>query len=158
MASKLAVWTSRYSNRGLARSGLVVVGITRWRPRFPLAYKVKANLSILAPSAKMLTEARAGNLTPRAFRAQYVRQLERVGVQNTLAALRQLQGKSKGLALVCYENVGAGERCHRRYLAAWLKVRAGLDVPELPDLAGPPAHFRPSKRSRQLNLFPVEEP
>ena len=157
MAPKLAVFTSRYANAGLAASAFVHVGITRYPPRFPLGYELKVNLVVLAPSAAMLAQARAGRLSARAFKAQYVRQLEKFGAENILAALRQLQGKSKGIVLLCYEDVHAGERCHRRYLADWLKARAGLDVPELHDLGGPPPGPRAAKRSRQFDLFPTDQ-
>src|SRR5262245_39057058 len=101
MAPKLAIYTSRYANPSLERSGLVLVGITRWPPRFKLRYELKMNLTILAPTAQMLAQARSGEFIPRRFKALYLHQLERVGVDRILAALRQLQGKARGVALLC---------------------------------------------------------
>lgn len=37
----------------------------------------------------------------------------------------------KPLVLMCYEDVQAGEICHRRWLAEWFKTRYNIDVPEL---------------------------
>lgn len=37
----------------------------------------------------------------------------------------------KPLVLMCYEDVLAGEVCHRRWLAEWFKTRYDLEVPEL---------------------------
>src|SRR5262245_40876784 len=116
MASRLVVWTSRYANQSLARSRLVAVGITRWLPRFKLPYELKTDLTALAPTAAMLTQARSGKLSPREFRTHYLCQLERIGAERIVAALRHLQGEAPGVVLLCYEDVTAGEQCHRRYL------------------------------------------
>jgi hypothetical protein len=35
------------------------------------------------------------------------------------------------LCLLCYEDVHAGEECHRRWLAEWLDDRYGIEVPEV---------------------------
>src|SRR5262245_31563894 len=153
MAPRLAVWTSRYSNKALARSGLVCVGITRWRPRFKLTYELKMNLTILAPSASMLAQGRAGHISSRQFKARYLAQLDSVGVDRIRAALQQLQGKARGIALLCYEDVRAGERCHRRYLADWLKSRAGLEIPELPESESLARPRCAPQRPRQLDLY-----
>ena len=37
----------------------------------------------------------------------------------------------KPLVLMCYEDVLAGEICHRLWLAEWFKTRYNIDVPEL---------------------------
>ena len=53
------------------------------------------------------------------------------------AILARLEGVSGGLPVVtlCYEDVHAGQLCHRRYLADWLEEKARITVPELgPDM------------------------
>jgi uncharacterized protein (DUF488 family) len=35
------------------------------------------------------------------------------------------------IVLLCYENVLAGEECHRRWFASWFKELTHVDVPEL---------------------------
>jgi hypothetical protein len=37
----------------------------------------------------------------------------------------------KPLVLMCYEDVHAGEVCHRRWLAEWFRTRYNVDVPEI---------------------------
>lgn len=139
MDTQLRIFTSRYANEDLAASGLVCVGITAFPPRFKLNYSIRANFRLLAPTPAMLARARSGTLTPKAFEAQYERLLERVGVERILTTLRQFQGDAPGVALICYEDVDAGERCHRRMLAAWLQRKAGLTVPEYTAAALPVA-------------------
>jgi len=109
---------------------LVPVGVTRYPPRFPLAYSLKTNLLDLAPTAAMLKAAKGGTLTPKQFDVLYIKQLEAVGIQRILSDLRRLQGRRRGVALLCYEDVHAGQTCHRRSLAAWLQRKAGIKVDE----------------------------
>ena len=156
MTNQLTVYTSRYSNKNLAGSGLVCVGISAYWPRFKLTFKLSLNLRVLAPTPAMLAKARSGQLTQRQFRAEYERLLDRIGADHILRSLRHLQGDAPGLALLCYEDVIQGETCHRRMLAGWLKRKAGIDVPELPPPGGSVPRPRPSKRS-QLDLFPRKE-
>jgi hypothetical protein len=35
------------------------------------------------------------------------------------------------VVMLCFENVLAGERCHRRYVAEFIEQNTGLVVPEL---------------------------
>jgi hypothetical protein len=39
---------------------------------------------------------------------------------------------SQALCVLCFEDVHAGEQCHRRWFASWFEERHGLVVPELP--------------------------
>jgi site-specific DNA recombinase len=124
----LRLYTSYYANKDLAASGLVCVGITRFPPRFPLAFTLKTNLVDLAPSAALLSQARSGTLSAKQFEIRYIAQLERVGIKTILTTLRRLQGRRAGVALLCFER--AGTPCHRRTLAAWLQRKGGLTVDE----------------------------
>jgi hypothetical protein len=127
------VLTARYANPNIAASGLVAVGITRYPPRFPLSYALKANLYDLAPSPALLARGRAGTLAPGAFDAMFEQQLDLLGATEIIRQLAAIQGSTDGVVLLCYEDVTQGESCHRRMLAAWLKDKAGLFVPELED-------------------------
>ena len=40
------------------------------------------------------------------------------------------------LCLLCFDDVHAGEECHRRWFASWFERRFGIDVPELPPPSG----------------------
>lgn len=126
------IFTGRYSNPNVPASGLIPVGITRYPPRFRLAYELKATLYDLAPTAAMLTRWKQGT-TIEAFLAEYEAQLEQVGIEQILGQLVAMQGVARGIVLLCYEDVAAGESCHRRMLAEWLKRRVGIVAPELPD-------------------------
>jgi hypothetical protein len=42
------------------------------------------------------------------------------------------QHEGKKLVLLCFEDVYAGEICHRRWFADWFEERFGIEVPELP--------------------------
>jgi uncharacterized protein YeaO (DUF488 family) len=128
----LHLLTARYSNPFLAGSGLVSVGITRYPPRFPLAYELKANLYDLAPSASLLARAKKG-LPREEFLQEYEHHLDRVGLQNILRQLAALQGDACGLVLLCYEDLRSGESCHRTILADWLKRVGGITAMELID-------------------------
>jgi len=118
---------------------LVPLGITRYRPRFPLPYTLKANLLDLAPSAALLAQSKRGTVTPKRFDAEYLRRLERVGETEILRQLASAQGTAAGVILLCFENVVAGERCHRRTLADWLQRKTGLAVDEYTTAALPVA-------------------
>lgn len=139
MAHSLRIFTGRYSDPAIAGAGLVPLGITRYRPRFPLPYALKANVSALAPSAALLARAKSGAVTPAQFDAEYVRGLERVGTAEILRQLASLQGTAAGVILLCFENVLIGERCHRLTLASWLERRAGIKVDEFTTPALPRA-------------------
>ena len=128
MAHPLNVYTGRYGDKAIAGSGLVPIGITRYPPRFALPHALKANIMLLAPSAALLARARRGKVTPKQFEAEYIDQLEKVGVEAILRILRAAQGRSRGVILLCYEP--AGSPCHRRQLASWIETKGGIMVPE----------------------------
>ena len=62
------------------------------------------------------------------------RQRVEVHAQTIVARLAELARQHPGEALVvlCFENVHAGEVCHRRWFAEWFEERFGIQVPELP--------------------------
>lgn len=132
MNEHLRLFTGRYSNPNIIGSGLMVVGITRYPPRFRLAYELKANLYDLAPSAALLAKAKDG-LRQEDFLAEYERQLARLGLEDILKQIVGLQGGARGVVLCCYEDVTSGQVCHRTMLADWMKRIGGIVVLELPD-------------------------
>ncbi len=121
----MRLYTSRWANKELADLECQPVGISRGVPRFRTGYRYKL-VRELAPD-----NATWGLLDdPDAFRDSYLRQLEAIGADTILARLEAVSG---GLPVVtlCYEDVQAGQLCHRRYLADWLEEKAGIQVPEL---------------------------
>jgi hypothetical protein len=49
------------------------------------------------------------------------------------------QHPGQALCLLCFEDVHAGQVCHRRWFADWFEERYGIEVPEL----GAPGHQMP---------------
>ena len=130
----LRIFTGRYSNPGVAACRLVPVGITRYPPRFRLAYELKANLYDLAPTTEMLQIAKEEHGRDR-FTTAYLARLDRIGAVEILRQLRGMQGDRIGVVLLCYEDLTIRENwCHRLLVGQWLLGHAGLMVPELPDL------------------------
>jgi hypothetical protein len=128
----LHVFTSRYSNPNVATSRLAAIGITRYPPRFRLAYQLKANLYDLAPSAALFAKSKEG-LSRDGFLLEYERQLAQVGLEDILRRLAGVQGNAPGVVLLCYEDLSSGQVCHRTLLADWLKRIGSIAVSELPD-------------------------
>jgi hypothetical protein len=72
------------------------------------------------------------DLDGAAAQAAYVTRLDDLGdtvVFNLAAIARDHPGEQ--LVVLCFENVPAGESCHRRWFAGWMEDRYGLVVPEL---------------------------
>ncbi len=133
MTRPLRVFTSRYSNPFLVESGLEPVGITRYPPRFRLAYELKANLYDLAPTLEMLQIATEENGRDR-FSIKFWARLDRIGVDQILGQLRAMQGDGDGVVLLCYEDVRILDQwCHRQLVSHWLHAHARLLAPELHD-------------------------
>jgi uncharacterized protein DUF488 len=149
----LVVFTSRLSNPLLSDTPLTNVGIVRSPPRWRLPYELTANLYVLAPSAGMMIVAREQGR--EAFVERYLEKLERVGADEVIRLLRCMQGDSKGLALLCFEDIRLPDRwCHRSILASWLQRETGLNVQELPDDSAPRRKKKPKPPldDRQLSF------
>jgi hypothetical protein len=66
------------------------------------------------------------------WRERYEQRLDAEGdriIRQLARIARQCPGEQ--LALLCFENVNAGEECHRRTLAEWLEDRLDIRVPEM---------------------------
>jgi hypothetical protein len=66
-------------------------------------------------------------------RTAYLKRLDRhaEAVVNGLAEVAR-QHPGEALVVMCFEDVHAGEVCHRRWFAEWFGRRFGIEVPELP--------------------------
>ncbi len=148
----LVVFTSRYNCPTLATADLVAVSISRWPPRFPLAYPLRVALYDLAPTPGLLRLVRERGWH-ELFADAYTRHLDALGAAEVVRQLRCAQGDGRAICLLCFEDVRSPERsCHRRLLARWLERETGLDVQELPD-DSPTARPKRSKPDpRQLPL------
>jgi hypothetical protein len=105
----------------------VPVGISKGPPRWPLPYRYKL-LRLLAPSRETFALQDLEK-----FQHSYLAGLEEIGAEKIAQALRKISDEHGGrpLALLCYENIHAGETCHRRMFADWWKEKTSQDVPEL---------------------------
>lgn len=132
--------TSRYATFDLSMG--VPVGITLGRPKFPLRYEIAAEIRELAPWGLMKLD---GEQFVRAYRDQ----LERLDLDALLRRFQQIgeQHGRRRLVLLCYEDVHAGQLCHRRVAAEWLEEQTGQQVPELENLA-----TKPTQTYGQLRL------
>jgi uncharacterized protein (DUF488 family) len=72
------------------------------------------------------------------FTARYRERLDKTGTAKLWRVFHAISRKHGGarLVLMCFENVLAGELCHRRVWADWFEERTGQHVPELSWLGG----------------------
>jgi hypothetical protein len=68
-------------------------------------------------------------------RRRYLDRME-AKVDQSVAALADLTRQHPGerLCVLCFEDVHAGQECHRRWFAEWFEHRFGLEVPEVPEV------------------------
>jgi hypothetical protein len=106
----------------------ITVGSPRfWHNRAPLADGRR-----LAPWGLM-----DPNMPEDECRQRYEARLDALGDEVvTLLARLVTEYPGERLVLCCFEDVHGGDDCHRRWLAAWLEARYGLDVPELDPARG----------------------
>lgn len=142
-AAPVKLFSSRWSNRALETAPVVAVGISRGVPRFRVAYRYRRLLD-LYPDGWMFSIE-----DDERFERVYVAKLERLGVDRIMEGLRKISDEEGGadLVLLCFEDVLAGESCHRRMFAAWWTAQTGQVVEELSAVG---SHHR---RDAQERLF-----
>jgi hypothetical protein len=103
------------------------VRITLGKPRFRVGYEYD-EIRSLAPTPTIFRIEDDAE-----FEAAYLRHLDGLGVDRIGAALTGLSDRHGGrrLVLLCYEDVLAGQLCHRRMFARWWESKTGEIVPEL---------------------------
>jgi hypothetical protein len=147
----LKLYTSRYQNRAIPDSGLVPVGFTRGNPRFPLPYKVVANLREIAPTQEMF------HIYDRAeFEPLYRAHIATVGVMEITTRLSRLSPNATGFVMLCFEDVRLpGMWCHRLVFGDWWYEQTGERVVELDDPSEPKV---PGQKSARLPKPKAEGP
>lgn len=124
------IYTSRYLAQDIVASGAVVpVGISMIPPSplLPLSYHIEHEVCDLMPERPMYGEWRK-------FSPLFWRKLDHVGPEKIalrLATISAQHGGEKPLALLCYENLLKGQRCHRVIASAWWYEQTGWKMPEL---------------------------
>jgi hypothetical protein len=111
----------------------VPVATSLGRPRFPIHYGLTEELGALKPWGLMSPDLPADE-----FDTRYRARLDRVGVDKLRRTFYAISNRHSGarLVLLCFENVLAGQGCHRRVWAEWWTERTGQVVPELSWVAG----------------------
>lgn len=116
------IYTSRYRDSGaVTASGAAPVRITVGHPRFRLGYELVGKIEELYPDRAWFGR--------EDFRDLYLARLEEVGVPRIRELLAAFGGD---VVLLCFEDVWAGEVCHRRMFAEWWESQTGEVVAELP--------------------------
>jgi hypothetical protein len=106
----------------------VPVRISLGAPRAWAWAKGAPYISELAPYG-LLKKPR---LSTKQFEKGYIERLEAKGVEQISRRFAEVYAEYlKPLALLCYEDVHAGEVCHRRMFAEWWKEQTGQSIPEL---------------------------
>lgn len=134
----MKLFTSRWANRDLEKLDAVAVGISRGAPRFPVRYRYR-RLMELAPDGWML-----GVDDEDRFERAYTRKLDKIGADRIGELLRAISDEAgrADLALLCYEDVHAGQVCHRSMFARWWTAQTGQRVEELQRCGS--SHKRPN--------------
>ncbi len=105
----------------------VPVRITLGKPRFRLPYSYE-EVRLLAPTPAIFRLRDDAE-----FERAYLDHLDRIGVERLRGAFDAISDKHGGrrLVLLCYEDVLAGQLCHRRMFARWWQEQTGQEVPEM---------------------------
>jgi hypothetical protein len=106
----------------------VPVRITVGYPRFWGSRPKLVDFRLVAPYGLM-----GKDLPTDECHRRYVERLDDLGDQvvATLAGIARDTPAGVTLVLLCFEDVLAGEQCHRRWLAEWLELHHGLVVSEV---------------------------
>lgn len=130
-AGQFRIFTGYYGNfNNIEKYGATPIRIARFAPRFNKAHA--ACLS-LAPSAELLKGAKDGTITDADWKSQFAAQLAALDQHEVVKELERL-GNGRDVVILCYEK--PDEKCHRHYVADWLK-KAGYPVTEFPNNHSP---------------------
>lgn len=104
----------------------VPVRITVYPPRFKLAYDLTEYVRELAPHGLL-------KLDGDEFTRRYREQLDQLDLDALRAQFDAIQKRHDGkrVVLLCFEDVHAGEFCHRRVFADWWQERTGQLIREV---------------------------
>jgi hypothetical protein len=131
MSEKLPeVYTSRFLAEDVLASGMVVpVRVSMYPPQpllgeFP--YELEHTVRDLIPERTMHGDWRK-------FSPLFWEKLEQLGPERIAAQLAAIGALHDGkpLALLCFEDLLKGQRCHRVIISAWWRERSGQEVCEL---------------------------
>ncbi len=110
------------------RAGMgVPVRVTLGKPRFKVGFDYE-EIRLLAPTPAIFRLE-----SDEEFERAYLDHLDRIGVERLRRAFDAISDRHSGRRLVflCFEDVLAGQLCHRRMFARWWEQQTGREVPEL---------------------------
>ncbi len=118
--------TGRYSTFELAMG--VPVATSLGRPKFSITYALDEEVGALKPWGLL-----GKGLSEDEFTARYRGRLDKTGVGKLQRVFHAISRKYDGarLVLLCFEDVHAGQFCHRRVFAEWWEEYTGQRVPEV---------------------------
>lgn len=120
-----ALATARYAT--FKSSWGVPVQASVGGPKFPIDYELREEVRELMPRGLLSVS------DPAEFTRRYRERLDRLDLDVLHAQFHAISGRHGGkrIVLLCFEDVRAGELCHRRVFADFWIERTGQDVPEL---------------------------
>lgn len=123
------IYTSRYSNKDIAKSDLIPIGISLYPPKYRIAFKVQAYIKELAPTRDML------GLPFSQYELKYLAILESLGVEKIRGLIQAYVPANASLSkvvLLCFEDLSKQDKwCHRRIFANWWEKKTSEIIPEL---------------------------
>ena len=117
----MAFYTSRFSNQELRSGRYTAVRISLGTPRWPLGYRLDGAISGLMP----LGLFKKFDNDPEAFKREYRKRLNEVGVDWIQQQLSAFATRGKDVVLLCYEDIrkGGNNWCHSKGVAQQGKER-----------------------------------
>lgn len=139
--------TARYLNPKINNRQFIPLRISLGAPKFSLSFSIAANFNVIAPTREILL------ITDKdAYRREYRRYLETLGVTAIRNALRPFLQADKETLLLCFEDLrDPSQWCHRRFFAEWWEEKTNERVPELEET--PLERAAVKSETRQTTLF-----
>ena len=124
-------WRAQWETSKVGPLAAQPVRISLGLPKFWPAAAAFPYVAELAPAGLLQIEDDAE------FERRYRTRLDRIGVETLRHRFEQIEPTVgvRRLCLLCFEDLSAGEDCHRRTFAAWWQERTSETVPEVGKLA-----------------------
>lgn len=121
------IYTSRFQNKAISNIEHIPIRIARYHPRFPLPYKIEGKIEILMPT---IEEFKIAKMDFIRFKKIFSKRISE-NISAIKGTLTSLQKDGRDIVLLCYEDVNAGEQCHRRIFAEIYEKHTGIEIVEI---------------------------
>jgi len=126
--ANMAIYTSRFSNPQLKTEHYTAIQISTGNPRWKLGYPIAASSKVLSPYGIFK------KFTGQAFKDEYVKRLESIGVNAIMKELQSYEKYGNDIVLLCFEDIrDPSKTCHRTMFADWWFEKTGVKITELAD-------------------------